>query len=617
MIKDSKTVFALRRDSKLDEALELGRELYDAAPADIWVVRAFGWVLCDCAKQALEAGRRDDAASRVEELDALTLGDQETVLARQRDYLRQQASPCGEDLAKAREATKAGNNGAAISLSRDAVKTAPDSQAAQTGLGWAISRELKEEAVKPEPERAKTIALLREYLSLSLVEKPSILHSLILVHATHLQNGLDVLYPSFVRKWGLENLRDEDFQPYRPEGKNETYPSLAEKVGMALGKSLKGLKRTSIPSAIDPVWIAEWLNQMMARFPDQIWIRYHYAKTLLLVGRHESARDSLIPIVRAKQSEFWVWSTLAETFERKTGHRLACLCRALLCKVQDPAFLKGVLRSLPPELEAAGEHDAVKRLALAQGEDYAPARIKELAPVLEKYALAANGLAFENLPWMDAIVSGRIEPKTDVKGAVFVLVKNGSERMEVRVGLRKFRCLEQATVGEPVAVRMVSTENRQQIVDARVRGGVPWDLIPETIGVVKHVNRPKGLVAIALGVDVTTLAHFDRFPESESWAPGAIVAVRCNEIRKDALSYLVAVRRDEGIPANSFFKNYDGVLTMLPNGSSAFVGDVYIQASLIAQQPPVKAVCHGAAILETHPQTGRKGWKALTFFTTT
>ncbi len=614
--KDSKTVFALRKEGRLEEALAIGRELYDSSHVDVWVVRSLGWVLIDLAKLALKDKDREKASQYFKDMDALTLGPDDSVLISQRDWLRQQVSPGGEILARARATGKAGHHDDAIALYREAVKTLPESSDAQNGLGWEIDRLLKEETAKPEPNRSHVIALVREYLRLTHVEKPSLLHSMILTRVLHLQGCLDQLYASFIKKWDPQYLRDEDYLPYKPEGKDETYPSLAEKAGIALGKAIKGIKSDSVPEGVDPQWISRWLGELAARFPDQIWLQYHHAKSLLLAGDPDTARKAILPIVRAKQSEFWVWSVLADTFSLGSGDRLACLCRALLCRVQDAVYLSGVLRNLKPELEASGEHAAVTRLANHKPQDALSALVADIAPVLNKYAPSANQLAFDDIPWADAVVSGRISPKADIKGTVFLTVRTGGQTTEMRVGYRKFACLEKAAVGAPVAVRAVIMENRPMVVDARVRTGQPWDLIPEHIGVVTHLNSQKELAAITMGEAVTTLAHFDRFPQARDWAPGDSVAVRYQHIQKDALPILVSVRRTDDVPPASFCRPYAGTLKLLENGVTGFVGDIYVTGSVIKEKPESGMTCHGVAVLDRHPKTGKKGWRALTFQTT-
>lgn len=612
MASDSKTVFALRKEGRLEEALTLARALYDSPQVDVWAVRALAWVLVDLTKAALCENNRAAAGEYFQELAELTVAPDDTILHDQREWLRQQVAPGGEILMQARSAAKDGHQQQALALYRTAVKSLPESREAQTGLGWVIERLLKEEAGKPGPDRAHVISLFREYLGLALVEKPSVLHSLILTRAIQLQGCLENLYVSFIRKWDPQFLRAEDFQPYQPEGKDETYPSLAEKAGMALGKAIKGLRRDALPAGVDPAWISGWLGELAGRFPEQVWLQYHHAKSLLLAGSPEAARLEILPIVRIKQSEFWAWAVLADTYAQGSRERLACLCRAMGCHVQDAVYLKGVVRNLKGALAAAGEREAAASLELPQGQAVTDGILRQLAPVLGKYAPAADSLAFGDLPWVEAVVSRREEPGANIKGRVFLLARAGNGLQEIRTGMRTFACLGKASAGAPVAVRLVTVDQRPKVVDARLREGAAWDLVPERTGVVKHVNGDKGLAAIAVGVDVTALAYFDRFPAARGWAPGTPVLARCLNGREENLPILVAVRPAESLPASTFCRSFAGSLERLEGGGAGFVGDTYVPAALIAGIPTATMSVEGISVLETNHKNGKRGWRAVT-----
>jgi hypothetical protein len=53
-MSDSKAVFTLRKEGRWDEALAMAREGYAANANDIWMQRAYGWVLYDLIKHAVQ-----------------------------------------------------------------------------------------------------------------------------------------------------------------------------------------------------------------------------------------------------------------------------------------------------------------------------------------------------------------------------------------------------------------------------------------------------------------------------------------------------------------------------------------------------------------------------------
>jgi hypothetical protein len=68
---DSREVFQLRKERRLDEALTKARAGFQDAPQDIWMQRAYGWVLYDLLKREIDAFENQtvSAAHLVDRLD--------------------------------------------------------------------------------------------------------------------------------------------------------------------------------------------------------------------------------------------------------------------------------------------------------------------------------------------------------------------------------------------------------------------------------------------------------------------------------------------------------------------------------------------------------------------
>lgn len=295
-------------EQHLADAFRLARQRHRNYPEDARATQSYFWVLSDCIEQAVWMKKTDLARQFYDEIINLPVTDdkQKNKLL----HLKNELDPTNALRQEARTFDKQGDHVKAASLFREALRIAPTSKESQEGLGWALARLLKEELQKDKPDVHKVDQMLREYLSLEQVTKPSVLHSWILTHATRARELLGDLYPSFVIKWGIENLRDEDFQPYKPEGQDKFLPGLAERMGMALGKTIKSVKGKAIPKNIDPGCICKILAGLTERFPGHPWLPYYYAKALMLVGDLNAARAALLPIVRTKQTEFWAGSVI-------------------------------------------------------------------------------------------------------------------------------------------------------------------------------------------------------------------------------------------------------------------------------------------------------------------
>lgn len=636
-------------EEQVVKAFGAAMEKHAAQPDDPGVTLTFFWALADCIEQAVWLQNLVLARRIHDEIGKLTVTDEKQT--RKLSGLRAKLDATHSLRMQANELSKQGDHVKAAAIYRQALEVAQDSKETQTGLGWELFRLLqaelaggKHEAKKPEAGKVK--ALLREYLGLEHVEKPSVLHSQMLSQATRARVCLEQLYPSFVKRWGVENLRDEDYLPYVPKAEDkddsrgialhaEPGPSLAERVGKGIGKTLKGLKSGRIPESIDLDWVKSLLEALVNRFPQHPWIPYYYAKALLLSKDLNAARTALVPIVRAKHGEFWAWATLAETFDVKTGERLACLCRAALCRVKNRELLNGVFARLRSEFHHVNEHDAVRALEKIVPDHRADSDIvndesqmspdspdsatteEAVAPgawraACEKYSPLADEIILAGVPWMDAMVSGRVAASGDTKGSVFVVYAKGDSLPEVRVRSGKHVTLDDARVGAPVAIRIARVDGRDLVVSAKARDGQAWDLLPEKIGVVKNINADKAVTAIAIGLDEFTLAYFDHFPEARELRCGEAVAVRLQALRPGSPPRLVSMKKSTSAPDGSFFRLFEDIIRIHEAKGCGFAGDVYVPRPLLDAAVADGRRVKCAAIRELNPKTGRQSWRAVT-----
>lgn len=639
----------LRKAGRPDDALRLARRASALGAADIWTIRAHGWALRDSIRKANAERNESVALELVCEFEQLPIPDEEDLLLKQREYCRSAVSDPAHALRRqAQERSKQGDHVQAAALYRDALRSSPCSRDAQTGLGWELAWMLKQDLAGNAPDPRAVRGMLREFLSLGEVDRPSALYSLMLAHATRAQPLLGHLYVSFVAKWGVQHLREEDYQPYAPAGREEKLPSLAERAGMALGKAARAAKRVDRVGGDAAVAEARCiLTSLVGRFPKNMWLAYHYARVLALAGEPAAAREVLLPIVRAKVTEFWVWDALADTYPVHGGERLACLAHAALSRVRDRGLLGGVFSRLRDELVHAGEAVAARELGLLAparrraGEALADEASEDpggeteegvvefdgavhdepvgsaegdwelVSAVLARYAPLADEIACEGLPWSDGVVSGRVEPRREIKGSVFVLYRQGERLVEGRCRLGRFPALDGARMGDAIEVRVCPVEGHDAVVAARARSGGSWDVLPERAGVVKDVNAAKDVAAVAVGADEVVLARFDRFPEARSLTLGQGVRVRALPSRGEAPGWPVSIRPVTELPDTGFCRAFSGCLAIRSDKGFGFVGTVYVSRALAAGPLPDGCSVEGVAILETNPRTGQKGWRAI------
>ena len=210
--------------------------------------------------------------------------------------------------------------------------------------------------------------------------KPTAPYSFLL-KAFQKSNKTWLKYQSFLEWWGIENLMPEDYlSEVMPDGKKAM--SLAEQVAIAYARRL-----TEAPVTREKIEaFIPMLDQMIHDHPEYQYPPYYKGKLLLAIGDHENVFSAFLPFARKKQSEFWIWDMLAETFPKTDIRYAACLCRALQCRTE-PHFLGKVRTKLAAWLianqypkEAKTEIEAITAVYGAEGWKLSPeiqTRIKE------------------------------------------------------------------------------------------------------------------------------------------------------------------------------------------------------------------------------------------------
>ena len=186
---DSRDVFRLRKEGKPREALEIARQVFAQTPSDSWTIKAYGWSLHDCLKLAQDAHDTAELRRLYQEFSRIEIPAEDDVLLGARGNWQAKIPPEGggqslaDMLQQAKDASGQGNRQEALSICRGAVKKVPDAPQASLSLGWEIQRALGDLVGQEDVDGQAVRQLLQEYGRLQHIEKPSNLHSLILLRA--------------------------------------------------------------------------------------------------------------------------------------------------------------------------------------------------------------------------------------------------------------------------------------------------------------------------------------------------------------------------------------------------------------------------------------------------
>ena len=198
---------------------------------------------------------------------------------------------------------------------------------------------------------------------------------------------------------GFDCLRDEDFRPFlTKEGKH--LMALAEQLDCKIAKMLLDTNdqqriRTFIPQQ----------ETLCLQHPNYVYPPYYLAKMYLSLGNSDKALSLLLPFVRKKPNEFWVWELLAEA-ATDGEMQLAFFCKALLCKTREGMNVS-LLQNAATCFANAGLYDAARYLI-----DQA-SRIRQN----HHWALTQPLLSMMRQPWYAAAQSHINQRRVEQKAA--------------------------------------------------------------------------------------------------------------------------------------------------------------------------------------------------------
>ena len=322
-------ITALRKSGRLTEALEAAEAEY-AQNANVYNAGALFWCLNDLYKTQ-EGDLMEETIARMQSLYYDHCEGNEYMqhsLASARRRILPHYSRMKEAIEKAK------NGGDAIALHQSILniyETGEIDRQLFADFGWLTYYALK---ATPVNDSYKRKILLNLYFNLEL-ERPSILHSLILCEAIKVEQNTPLQFRirDFVRIWGLENLREDDWTQFTTDAGN-TLPSTVEKL---IGVYAKELKTDGVEASED---FAELVDKALERFPLSQNMPYFKATVLLSQGLREEALKYYRQLILRFPSKFYHWhqaSELVDDLDTKIG----LLSKALSCG-DDEGFLGSV-----------------------------------------------------------------------------------------------------------------------------------------------------------------------------------------------------------------------------------------------------------------------------------
>lgn len=236
-------IYELRREKQLTDArnyAETAIKLYiqqnNGVPGDL--LKAYAWVMIDLCKIELNAGNVDFVNNALDFFDQFNFNPNdefESTIIKQFDSLRRRTNPYFARLQEAKRLSKEGDNDNALAIYKEIAGggNLPSDPDTHESYGWVIYRYLRDHLESLSSVEVRSY--LRDYINLRN-ERPSNLHSQILNLALkYSEKDENFKFINFLRLWGPENLRDDDFVDSRAED-GKTIPSLMARIARAVAK---------------------------------------------------------------------------------------------------------------------------------------------------------------------------------------------------------------------------------------------------------------------------------------------------------------------------------------------------------------------------------------------
>lgn len=517
----------------------------------------------------------------------------------------------------------------ACSIYRDLLKQGALRPSDHLGFGWDLyywTKNLLSSAKGPSPaDFQQARSNLNIYMKLA-VERPSVLHSCMLTMACKLASDDHLKMSVFLDLWGVENLRDDDYQRYTNE-EGKTFPALAEKAVQRAAKEVAASGDLPAMQALLPR-----LRTMMDRYPDNPWFRQNLVKLLAGLGRHQEAREQAVLFAREKSREFWAWDLLGD-LQDDPELRLACYCKGLLCPADD-GFTGRLRLKLARALaaqgyasEARGEVEAV--VAHHQRVGYKPSE-DAVKLSREPWYLAAKGtppdkrfynrfagrateLLYPDVGWTDACVGDSFTLEgEDQKPRRRIYVAGKPHALEFAVPERMLG-LKNLHQGQPIRVKVNLGDDptqRIKLLAAEPRpGGADFDVLPELVGMIDHVNSAKGVIHVIAGQDLDAVIPTTRL----AGKIGDCVAIRFATFhsRSGPQTRIVTAVPTDASANEAVCRPFDATVRV-SNGMGFLDGGVFVPPDIVREhQIENNDRLAGRAIVSFDRKKGTWGWRAL------
>ncbi|MHC5310427.1 tetratricopeptide repeat protein [Myroides sp. LJL116] len=284
----NKSVTVLRKEGKLEEALQLARQNLNANPQDLESKLTLGWVYYDFLKKFAIEGDFDSFMEYFQNISTLGLPEVPNLLF--------------------------------------------------DSLAWPI-RSLLEALMQRKQWNFIRANQLFNILKTFSFTRPSETFSLLI--RTLNQGFQNYNNYTEVLDWcTLDNFEAQDY--IEPFFNGRKSIALVEQIYINYAKCLlqgdafpdKAKRRQKLED------FQERLAQLMLEYPNYVYPAYYRSKILLELGDQNQALKVFLPFARIKSNNYWVWEMLAQLYHDNQPYAFSCYCKALSLPTREEFLIK-------------------------------------------------------------------------------------------------------------------------------------------------------------------------------------------------------------------------------------------------------------------------------------
>jgi hypothetical protein len=623
----SKDVFSKRKTGDIDEAYQMAVELVSQSAHDEWNFKALAWCLIDLVKRDAKLQNVDALNYYAAQLKTIEIPANDKILSEQAMFALALTDENVRIAQQAKQLSKNNQHQEAANLYRQAIQADPDNNELHTSLGWELYRLTKPMFATENIDVYAIKKMLAQYMRLHS-ERPSLLHSLFLGLADKLIGNANFNLVLFCKMWDLNNLRDEDFEPYVDDG-GKSYPSLAEKV---IQHSVKQALDNNAYAAIEE--LLPHLDMAINQAGENIWLKLYKARSLLAIGRAMDALSFAIHVTKSKMNDYWTWELLGDIqlgISNETA--LSCYCKAMLCKADNKFTVKvrskiarilinserypeakyEIVRILETKATQGKVSDEISQWQASNWFSSTSTSDDNTSFYLSNVELAET-LLFHDLPWLNASLGEvfSLPDKPDRhKRKIYIAFNTTRLPVELSVPENKFPFASlQNGSGLKVKGEMDANQ-RFKIYHIDKRDSAQWDIFTEQYGVIDHVNNDKKLAHFIASKQIEGVIQFGLF--SKRFEVGETVVLKlCTYQSKSGNHHRVlSCTITEKVEDLDVLKSFSEHIRV-SDGLGFTENDIFIDRPLVNKFSLANDnIVNGTAVLNYNKKRGTWGWKAI------